>query len=74
MVLQRFFICGLVLVLQDVEDDACIATIVEVDFLVVGNLADGTVLLLAREGWSAENWVLWRVRTSHRRIQRGGQL
>lgn len=38
---QRFFI-GLLDSFADVEDDACEAVAVEVDFLVVWNLADVT--------------------------------
>lgn len=29
--------------LQDLEDDGCVAVVVEVDFLVVGDLADAAV-------------------------------
>ena len=41
--LQRFFIVarlGLVEPLRDIEDDACEAVGIKVDFLVVGDLAD----------------------------------
>lgn len=41
VVLQGFFVGGLVDVLEDVEDDARIAVGVEEDFLIVGDLADG---------------------------------
>lgn len=40
MVLQRLFIAGLVHVLEDFDHDARVPVCVEVDFLVVRDLAD----------------------------------
>ena len=40
MILQRFFVAVLLDILQDLNDDAGVAVVVEVDFLVVGDLAD----------------------------------
>lgn len=43
MVLQRFFVAGLVDVFEDFDDDAGVAAGVEVDFLVVGDFTDCAV-------------------------------
>jgi len=44
MVLQRFFVAGLVDEFEDFDDDVGVAAGVEVDFLVVGDFADRAVL------------------------------
>jgi hypothetical protein len=44
MVLQRFFVAVLVDVFEDFDHDGRVALGVEVDFLVVGDFADLTVL------------------------------
>ena len=40
MKLQRFVIATFVYILEDLDHDAGVAAVVEVDFLVVGDLAD----------------------------------
>jgi hypothetical protein len=46
VVFQRFFIAGVVKVFKDLDYDAGVAGVVEVDFLVVGDLADLAVWML----------------------------
>jgi hypothetical protein len=43
MILQRFFITVLVDIFQYLDDDARVAVAVEVDFLVIGDLANLTI-------------------------------
>jgi len=44
MELQRFFVCRHIFhALGDIEDDACEATAIKVNFLMVRNLADGAL-------------------------------
>ncbi len=47
---------GLAYTLGDVEDDGCEAVLVEIDFLVVGNLPDraGQVIFLCKMGGNRE--------------------
>jgi hypothetical protein len=46
MVLQRFFVVGLLDIFEDLGDDGRIAIGIQINFLVVGNLADLTVTSL----------------------------
>lgn len=58
MELQSFVI-GFVDVFEDVEDDACEAVLVKVDFLVVGDLAD----LAVNASVVVSTWIWKDVRT-----------
>lgn len=58
MILQRLVIAGFVDVLEDFDDDAGVAGAVEVDFLVVGDLADLALkcVSICLESWCFRGW------------------
>jgi hypothetical protein len=51
MILQGFVVAGLVDVFEDFDDDGRVAVGVEVDFLVIGNLANLAAKMLVYDVW-----------------------